>query len=85
MIKFIPNFLFAAVLCTIQYLSSPLPPLIYHQEIEAGKLIALEPVPALEPLEFWAVYPRLAVSPLPAAVSRLARQVSTFEDRTPTK
>ncbi|WP_170336784.1 LysR family transcriptional regulator [Ruegeria arenilitoris] len=62
---------------------SPLPPLIYHQEIEAGKLIALEPVPALEPLEFWAVYPRLAVSPLPAAVSRLARQVSTFEDRSP--
>ncbi|SLN73784.1 putative hydrogen peroxide-inducible genes activator [Roseovarius albus] len=58
---------------------SMLPPLIYQSEIESGKLIDLEPEPPLEPLEFWAVYPQRAVSPLPAIISDLARQVSTFE------
>lgn len=58
---------------------SLLPPLIYHREIERGQLIVLETEPALPPVEFWAVYPRRPVSPLPAAVARFARQISTFE------
>jgi len=60
---------------------SLLPPLIYHREIERGELIVLESQPALPPIEFWSVYPRRPVSPLPAAVARFAQQVSTF-DRT---
>ena len=57
---------------------SLLPPIIYQREIERGMLIVLEAKPALPPIEFWAVYPRRPVSPLPAAVARFARQVSTF-------
>lgn len=58
---------------------SPLPPLIFQDEIKAGRLIALDPVPAFAPVEFWAVYPNRAVSPLPAAVSRYAMEASTFD------
>lgn len=58
---------------------SLLPPIIYHREIERGLLIPLDAEPALPPIEFWAVYPRRPVSPLPAAVARFARQVSTFD------
>lgn len=57
---------------------SLLPPIIYHREIERGLLIVLDAEPALPPIEFWAVYPRRPVSPLPAAVARFAKQVSTF-------
>ncbi|MEM7224481.1 MAG: LysR family transcriptional regulator [Pseudomonadota bacterium] len=58
---------------------SLLPPIIYHRELERGQLIVLESEPALPPIEFWAVYPRRPVSPLPAAVTRFAKLISTFE------
>ncbi len=58
---------------------SLLPPLIYRDEIDSGSLVVLETEPALPPIEFWAVYPRRPVSPLPAAVTRFAREVSTFD------
>lgn len=58
---------------------SMLPPIIYESEIENGSLVQFDPVPALPPLEFWSVYSNQAVSPLPAAVSKLARQVSLFQ------
>jgi len=57
---------------------SLLPPIIYKDEIASGKLIVLDAEPALPPIEFWAVYARRPVSPLPAALARFARQVSTF-------
>ncbi|MEX0349622.1 MAG: LysR family transcriptional regulator [Paracoccaceae bacterium] len=60
---------------------SMLPPIIYQAEVDDGKLIALDPKPALPQLEFWAVYPQRVVSPLPATISRFAQQVSTFRKR----
>ncbi len=57
---------------------SMLPPIIYQGEVDDGRLIALKPEPDFPRLEFWAVYPKRAVSPLPATVSRFAKQVSTF-------
>ena len=58
---------------------SLLPPVIYREEIERGRLVVLDAEPALPPIEFWAVYPRRPVSPLPAAITRFAREVSTFD------
>lgn len=58
---------------------SLLPPLIYGEEVESGRLVVLDAEPALPPIEFWSVYPRRPVSPLPAAVTRFAREVSTFD------
>lgn len=58
---------------------SLLPPIIYHREIERGQLIVLDSDPAMPLVEFWAAYPRRPVSPLPAAIARFARHVSTFQ------
>ena len=62
---------------------SLLPPIIYHREIESGTLVVHESAPPLPPIEFWAVFPRRPVSPLPAIVARFAREVSTFDLQRP--
>ena len=58
---------------------SLLPPSVLRDERNRGELRLLETEPRLEDLEFQAVYPRTADSPVIRFVSEIARQVSTFD------
>lgn len=57
---------------------SLLPPSILHEERARGQLRLLETEPPLDELEFQAVHPRNAESPLIRYVVDMAREVSTF-------
>ena len=59
---------------------SLLPPGIFDAEVERGELHALNVSPHLEPLRFWAVYPRGRGTDLEAAICAIAREVSSFEE-----
>ena len=57
---------------------SLLPPSVLRDERDRGELRLLETAPRLDDLEFQAVYPRNAASPLIKFVTEIAHQVSTF-------
>ena len=57
---------------------SLLPPSILRDERDRGELRLLETAPRLDDLEFQAVYPHNAESPLVKFVTEMARHVSTF-------
>jgi len=58
---------------------SMLPPGIFAAEIAAGRLFELETEPRIAPLEFWAVQPARAVSPITEVITDYARQASSFD------
>jgi len=57
---------------------SLLPPGIFDAEVENEELHALDVTPHLDPLRFWAVYPRGRGSSLEEAICNIAREVSSF-------
>ena len=61
---------------------SLLPPSVLRDERDRGELRLLETAPRLDDLEFQAVYPRNAASPLIKFVTEIAHQVSTFRPET---
>ena len=59
---------------------SMLPPGIFDTQVARGELYALDVVPRIEPLRFWAVYPRARDASLEEAVCQMACEVTTFEN-----
>ena len=58
---------------------SLLPPTIYDQEIETGALRIVDVAPAIEPLEFVAVYRQRRGTMLEPILAKAAQSISTFD------
>lgn len=58
---------------------SMLPPTIFADEIEAGRLQELDVSSRIQPLDFWAVQPRRHQTPVTETIARFSDETSTFD------